>query len=119
MTEFDGFKALSFDCYGTLIDWETGIAAQLGPWAERHGVDASADELMSVFASVETDVESEACGKRCHARSRSHARARRFVDRRRRAAGGRFRRHGVAGAERARERAARDPRQGAGASRHR
>ena len=24
------FDALSFDCYGTLIDWEAGIAAVLG-----------------------------------------------------------------------------------------
>jgi 2-haloacid dehalogenase len=23
------FEALSFDCYGTLIDWEAGIAAVL------------------------------------------------------------------------------------------
>src|SRR4051812_28307648 len=62
MSEFDGFRALSFDCYGTLIDWEAGIVAQLVPWAERRGVDASADELMSVFASVETDVESDQPG---------------------------------------------------------
>ena len=26
-------EALSFDCYGTLIDWEAGIAAVLAPWA--------------------------------------------------------------------------------------
>ncbi|KAK0657709.1 HAD-like domain-containing protein [Cercophora newfieldiana] len=25
------FKALSFDCYGTLIDWESGLAASLSP----------------------------------------------------------------------------------------
>jgi len=25
------FKALSFDCYGTLIDWETGLLAALAP----------------------------------------------------------------------------------------
>ena len=29
------YAALSFDCYGTLIDWEAGIAAVLGPWARR------------------------------------------------------------------------------------
>lgn len=62
MSEFDEFKALSFDCYGTLIDWEAGIVGQLVPWAERHGVDASADELMSVFATIETQVESEQPG---------------------------------------------------------
>ena len=27
------YQALSFDCYGTLIDWEAGIAAVLAPWA--------------------------------------------------------------------------------------
>ena len=27
------FEALSFDCYGTLIDWEAGISAVLVPWA--------------------------------------------------------------------------------------
>ena len=26
MTGLAAFKALSFDCYGTLIDWEVGIA---------------------------------------------------------------------------------------------
>jgi len=59
MSEFGEFQAISFDCYGTLIDWEAGIVAQLVPWADKHGVDASADELMSVFASIETDVETE------------------------------------------------------------
>ena len=29
MSDFDRFEAMSFDCYGTLIDWETGIANAL------------------------------------------------------------------------------------------
>jgi FMN phosphatase YigB (HAD superfamily) len=33
------YKALSFDCYGTLIDWETGILDVLRPWAESVGLD--------------------------------------------------------------------------------
>ncbi len=36
MSVFDGYDTLSFDCYGTLIDWETGIAAALRPWADRN-----------------------------------------------------------------------------------
>src|SRR5664280_2359211 len=32
------FDALSFDCYGTLIDWEAGIAAVLRVWADSHGL---------------------------------------------------------------------------------
>ena len=31
------YAALSFDCYGTLIDWETGIAAVLGAVGPRAG----------------------------------------------------------------------------------
>jgi hypothetical protein len=28
---FADYDALSFDCYGPLIDWEAGITAVLGP----------------------------------------------------------------------------------------
>ncbi len=33
------FDALSFDCYGTLIDWESGICTALTPLLSRAGVD--------------------------------------------------------------------------------
>ena len=29
------FKVLTFDCYGTLIDWETGLLQALQPLIER------------------------------------------------------------------------------------
>jgi len=32
------FDALTFDCYGTLIDWEQGILAELRPWAAGKGL---------------------------------------------------------------------------------
>ncbi len=59
MTDDRGYRALSFDCYGTLIDWETGIAAELAPWAERHGITAGREELLAAFGSSETGVEQE------------------------------------------------------------
>ena len=34
------FDALTFDCYGTLIDWESGICAAVAPWLEARGVEA-------------------------------------------------------------------------------
>ena len=37
--ELAEFEAMSFDCYGTLIDWEAGLAAVLSPWARRRGLD--------------------------------------------------------------------------------
>ncbi len=40
------YRALSFDCYGTLIDWERGIAGWLGAWAQENGPDLSGDELV-------------------------------------------------------------------------
>jgi putative hydrolase of the HAD superfamily len=53
------FQALSFDCYGTLIDWEAGIAAVLAPWAKEHGLDASDEELLLAYADNEAAVERE------------------------------------------------------------
>jgi putative hydrolase of the HAD superfamily len=54
-----GIRALSFDCYGTLIDWESGIATALRPWAERTAVGLGREELLAHFGAVETIVESE------------------------------------------------------------
>lgn len=59
MGVFDRFRALSFDCYGTLIDWETGIRSALSRWAGAQGIDVSADELIGWFAEIETVVEQE------------------------------------------------------------
>jgi putative hydrolase of the HAD superfamily len=53
------FKALSFDCYGTLIDWEAGIAAVLGPWARDQGLDLSDEDLLLAYAGNEAAVERE------------------------------------------------------------
>jgi putative hydrolase of the HAD superfamily len=60
-TDFDltGYKALSFDCYGTLIDWEAGIAAVLSPWAREQGLDLDDEELLLAYADNEADVERE------------------------------------------------------------
>jgi len=53
------FKALTFDCYGTLIDWESGLLDALHPWAERHGVRVSDERLLEVFAEAEAAAERE------------------------------------------------------------
>jgi len=56
---FAGFRALSFDCYGTLIDWEAGITQALRPWAARHGLALTRDEILDAFSATETVVQSE------------------------------------------------------------
>ena len=59
MTELDltRFRALSFDCYGTLIDWETGIAAVLSPWAREQGLEVTDEQLLSAYSDQEAAVE--------------------------------------------------------------
>jgi putative hydrolase of the HAD superfamily len=54
------FQALSFDCYGTLIDWESGLAAVLSPWARSEGLSLSDEELLLAYSSHEAAVEAEA-----------------------------------------------------------
>jgi 2-haloacid dehalogenase len=56
------FKALSFDCYGTLIDWETGLSRALEPLRERSGTTAS--ELLEAFGRIEHQLEQEHPGLR-------------------------------------------------------
>jgi 2-haloacid dehalogenase len=51
------FDALSFDCYGTLIDWEAGIAAVLEPWAREHGILVGREELLELYAKAEAEQE--------------------------------------------------------------
>jgi 2-haloacid dehalogenase len=58
------FSALSFDCYGTLIDWESGIAAVLGPWARARGLDMSDEALLTAYSGHEARAEAEYPGER-------------------------------------------------------
>ena len=53
------YQALSFDCYGTLIDWETGIAAVLGPWAREQGLEVSDEDLLLAYGDHEAAVQRE------------------------------------------------------------
>jgi len=54
------FKALTFDCYGTLIDWERGILDELRPWAARHGLVLTDDALLERFGQTEAECEAAA-----------------------------------------------------------
>jgi 2-haloacid dehalogenase len=51
------YKALSFDCYGTLIDWESGMLEVLRPWAESVGLDLDDEQLLSTYAGSERAAE--------------------------------------------------------------
>jgi 2-haloacid dehalogenase len=47
------FDALTFDCYGTLIDWESGIHAALASLQSRAGVALSRDAILEAFGAFE------------------------------------------------------------------
>ena len=59
MSDFDfrRFDALTFDCYGTLIDWETGILAGLRSVLEPRGPVPDGDRLLEAFARFEAEAE--------------------------------------------------------------
>ena len=58
--DFSRFDALTFDCYGTLIDWEQGILNALQPALAPHRIEATADELLELYASHEAALEAGA-----------------------------------------------------------
>lgn len=59
VNEFARFKALSFDCYGTLIDWETGMSAALRQWADKIDLQVSDGQLLRLVSQIETVVQGE------------------------------------------------------------
>jgi 2-haloacid dehalogenase len=54
MIDLSTFEILSFDCYGTLIDWETGIVQSLRPILRSHGVELTDDQVLGAFAAHES-----------------------------------------------------------------
>ncbi|GAB4321834.1 MAG: haloacid dehalogenase type II [Candidatus Zixiibacteriota bacterium] len=59
MIAFNQVEALSFDCYGTLIDWEQGIIDVLRGLTERQSGEVSDDRILQAFAEAEARTEQE------------------------------------------------------------
>jgi 2-haloacid dehalogenase len=57
LVDFGRFEALTFDCYGTLIDWETGLTNAFEPIFQARGIDVGADDLLERFAVHEAAAE--------------------------------------------------------------
>lgn len=51
------FEVMSFDCYGTLIDWESGILTAFAPVLAARGVKWEADRILHEYATAESAVE--------------------------------------------------------------
>jgi 2-haloacid dehalogenase len=54
---FDDFDVLTFDCYGTLIDWETGIWEALQPLLAHHRIAMTIDQALTLYGELETEAE--------------------------------------------------------------
>lgn len=55
--DVDRYDALTFDCFGTLIDWATGIPNALQPILASHEVDIEDDRLFALYARYEKEIE--------------------------------------------------------------
>ncbi len=55
--KLSNFKALTFDVYGTLIDWETGMVASLKPLTDRVSRPLSRDEILEAHAYHESTTQ--------------------------------------------------------------
>ncbi|MGA8620843.1 MAG: haloacid dehalogenase type II [Candidatus Sulfotelmatobacter sp.] len=51
--DFDQFGALTFDCYGTLIDWEGGLLGAMRPILGAHGHNLSDAQILATYAELE------------------------------------------------------------------
>src|SRR5919199_5223561 len=48
---------VTFDCYGTLIDWETGVYEAFQKEADRDGFTINRDELIPRFIEVQREIQ--------------------------------------------------------------
>lgn len=61
MTEISAqdYATLTFDCYGTLIDWELGITSHLQPLLAGYDVHVIDEFLLEAFAELEPQLQAE------------------------------------------------------------
>ena len=53
MLDFTRFEILTFDCYGTLIDWESGILSALRPFLSAHGKQIDDATILKLYGDFE------------------------------------------------------------------
>src|SRR5215470_3325982 len=68
---FDSIRLITFDCYGTLIDWETGMLVAMRPLFRRDGRAIGDAELLEAYGEAELELESGPYLEYRHVLSRS------------------------------------------------
>jgi FMN phosphatase YigB (HAD superfamily) len=59
MLQLADFDAVTFDVYGTLIDWEPSIIAFLRRWADQNGVASPDEDLLMAFDRARAEIQNE------------------------------------------------------------
>lgn len=54
---FDSIHLITFDCYGTLIDWENGMLEALRPLFSRNGHTVSDLQILELYGEIEAELE--------------------------------------------------------------
>jgi 2-haloacid dehalogenase len=54
---FASIRLITFDCYGTLIDWENGMLAALRPMLSRASQKIADEEILALYGEVEAELE--------------------------------------------------------------
>jgi 2-haloacid dehalogenase len=55
---FDSIRLITFDCYGTLIDWESGMLAALRPLFSHNGHKVGDAQILELYGEIEAEFES-------------------------------------------------------------
>src|SRR5579864_3372468 len=54
---FASIRLITFDCYGTLIDWENGMLAALRPMLSRDGRQVPDAQILELYGEIEAEIE--------------------------------------------------------------
>jgi len=57
MLDFRRLSTLTFDCYGTLINWQTGILSALHPILAAHEKSLSDTRILEIYSDLEAEAE--------------------------------------------------------------
>jgi len=57
MLDFSRFEILTFDCYGTLINWEEGLLRSLHAILVAHGCDRDDATILQLYGDFEARAE--------------------------------------------------------------
>ena len=59
MINFNEYQALTFDCYGTLVDWQSGILGAMKPILAAHDVELDDREIINYYAEIEPGIQQD------------------------------------------------------------